>query len=54
MFLEIESPPEFWVEKETFQGKVIETLTAEIPTATMDQIAVDWIKSENFKELWVE
>lgn len=49
VFLEIDSPTEFRVEKETFQGKIIETLTVEIASATMDKIAIDWIKKRKLQ-----
>lgn len=49
VFLEIYSPSEFRVEKETFQGKIIETLTVEIPSATMDKIVIDWIKKRKLQ-----
>ncbi|WP_152208282.1 hypothetical protein [Marinobacter changyiensis] len=44
VFLELENPTEFKVEKETFRGKTTDTLTMEIPAEVMDQIAIDWIK----------
>jgi hypothetical protein len=45
VFLDIVNPSEFRIEKDTFKGKATETLTVEIPTEIMDQIAVDWIKA---------
>jgi len=44
VFLTLESPTSFELSKETYQGKVIESLTAEIPPSTMDDIAIAWIK----------
>jgi hypothetical protein len=44
VFLTLESPLSFELSKETYRGKVIESLTAEIPASAMDDIAIAWIK----------
>lgn len=43
VFLELENPSEYRVEKETFKEKSIDTLTVEIPSGDFDKIAIDWI-----------
>ena len=49
VFLELENPSEFRVEKETYEGKTNEQLTVEIPSQAMDQIAIDWIKKRKLQ-----
>ena len=44
VFLTLENPTSFELSKETYQGKTIESLTAEIPPSVMDDIAIAWIK----------
>jgi hypothetical protein len=49
VFIDINNPDEFQISKETYQGKIIETLVVEIPSDTMDIIAVDWIKKRKLQ-----
>jgi len=49
VFLELEEPQEYRVEKETFQGKSRDILVVEIPSEDMDMIAIDWIKKRKLQ-----
>jgi hypothetical protein len=49
VFLELENPSEFRVEKETYQRKTSDRLTVEIPSQAMDQMAIDWIKKRKLQ-----
>lgn len=49
VFLELEEPLEFRVEKETFRGKSRDFLVVEIQSEDMDQIAVAWIKQRKLQ-----
>jgi len=44
VFLTLENPPSFELSKDIFQGNVIESFTAEIPSEAMDEMAIAWIK----------
>lgn len=44
VFLNLEKPDSFEVSKESYKDQVIESVTVEIPTEAMDEIAVKWIK----------
>lgn len=48
-YLELNEPGDIRFEKETYQGKMSEILTVQIPTEMMDQIAIDWIKKRNLQ-----
>jgi len=48
-FLELLSPNEFLVAKETTRDGVIEKLVVEIPQEIMDDIAVAWIKTRKLQ-----
>ena len=50
VFLELTSPREFTVTKETFQHKTIENVVVAIPSDEMDQIAIAWIKKRRLEE----
>ena len=49
VFLELNDPQEFRVEKETFSGKSWNVLVVEIPSEGMDKIAIDWIKKRKLQ-----
>lgn len=49
VFLELEEPQEFRVEKQTFRGKSRDLLFVEIPSEDMDKIAIDWIKKRKLQ-----
>jgi hypothetical protein len=49
VFLELDDPSEFQVEKETFHGKMRDRLTVEMPSEVMDQIAIAWIKKRKLQ-----
>lgn len=44
VFLALEKPASYEVSKETFKGQVIDSLTIEIPSEVLDDIAIKWIK----------
>ncbi|ROT94750.1 hypothetical protein EB809_18755 [Marinobacter sp. R17] len=49
VFLEITSPSEFRVTKETYKGSSTDNLVVEIPSETMDEIAIAWIKQRGLQ-----
>jgi hypothetical protein len=49
VFLELNHPREYRVERETFQGKSWDVLVVEIPSEDMDKIAIDWIKKRKLQ-----
>tara|TARA_Y100001001_G_scaffold156989_1_gene174494 strand:+ start:19256 stop:19543 length:288 start_codon:yes stop_codon:yes gene_type:complete len=49
VFLELNHPREYRVERETFQGKSWDVLVVEIPSENMDKIAIDWIKKRRLQ-----
>lgn len=49
VFLELDDPQEFRIEKETFNGKSRDVLVVEIPSTDMDKIAIDWIKKRKLQ-----
>lgn len=44
MFLAIEKPASYEVSKEAFKDQNIESLTVEIPSEVLGEIAIKWIK----------
>lgn len=50
VFLELDNPTEYRVEKETIQGRATDLLVVEIPSETMDRIAIDWIKKRKLQD----
>ncbi|WP_336367387.1 hypothetical protein [Marinobacter sp. C2H3] len=44
VFLSLEKPASFEVSKETYKDRVVESLTVEIPSEILDEIAIKWIK----------
>jgi len=49
VFLELNDPQEFRVEKETSKDKSWDVLVVEIPAEDMDKIAIDWIKKRKLQ-----
>jgi hypothetical protein len=49
VFLELNDPQEFRVEKETSKDKSWDVLVVEIPFEDMDKIAIDWIKKRKLQ-----
>ena len=49
VFLELNDPQEFRVERETFKGKSWNVLVVEIPSEDVDKIAIDWIKNRKLQ-----
>ncbi|WP_421866479.1 hypothetical protein [Marinobacter adhaerens] len=49
VFLELNDPQEFRVERETFKGKSWNVLVVEIPSEDMDKITIDWIKKRRLQ-----
>lgn len=49
VFLELNDPQEFRVERETFSGKSSNVLVVEIPSEGMDKIAIDWINKRKLQ-----
>jgi hypothetical protein len=49
VFLELNDPQEFRVEKETSKDKSWDVLVVEIPSEDMDKIAIDWIKKRKLQ-----
>ncbi|WP_288944509.1 hypothetical protein [uncultured Marinobacter sp.] len=49
VFLELNDPQEFRVERETFKGKSWNVLVVEIPSEDMDKIAIDWIRKRKLQ-----
>jgi len=49
VFLELNDPQEFRVERETFSGKSSNVLVVEIPSEDMDRIAIDWIEKRKLQ-----
>ena len=49
VFLELNHPREYRVERETFKGKSWNALVVEIPSEDMDKIAIDWIKKRRLQ-----
>jgi hypothetical protein len=43
VFLELQNPKEYRIEKETFGGTVRETIMVEIASRDFDKMAIDWI-----------
>jgi|GEM_PF-2284430 len=46
VFLELNDPQKFRVERETFKGKSWDVLVVEIPSEDINKIAIDWIKKK--------
>lgn len=49
VFLELTSPREYSVSKETFRDQTIENVVVQIPSELMDQIAIAWIKKRRLQ-----
>ncbi|WP_439531657.1 hypothetical protein [Marinobacter adhaerens] len=49
IFLELNDPQGFRVERETFSGKSSNVLVVETPSEDMDKIAIDWIKKRRLQ-----
>ncbi|WP_138441371.1 hypothetical protein [Marinobacter alexandrii] len=49
VFLELSSPTEFQVTKETFRDQTIEVVMVEIPAEIMDDIALAWIRKRKLE-----
>jgi len=49
VFLELNHPREYRVQRETFQSKSWDVLVVEIPFEDMDKIAIDWIKKRKLQ-----
>lgn len=49
VFLELDNPTEYRVEKDTFNGRSTDVLVVEIPLETMDRIAIDWVKKRKLQ-----
>lgn len=49
VFLELMNPAEFSVMKETFEGRSMESLTIQITSEIMDEIAISWIKKRKLQ-----
>lgn len=49
VFLELNDPQEFRVEREAFRGKSRDVLVVEIPSEDMDKISIDWIKKRKLQ-----
>ena len=49
VFLELNHPREYRVEREMFQGKSWDVLAFDIPSEDMDKIAIDWIKNRKLQ-----
>lgn len=44
VFLALKNPADYEVSRETFQDQIIDSLTVEIPSEVLDEIAIKWIK----------
>ncbi|EHJ06477.1 MULTISPECIES: hypothetical protein [Marinobacter] len=44
VFLNLEKPSSYEISKETFKDQIIESLTVEILSEVLDEIAIRWIK----------